>query len=496
MNEINNGHRLSGTQEAHNKDTDFIGNNQTMCDEDTSDLFDQWHKEATQDSSIKRIQNPNDREEEVQLQPAQEEQTPQIDEEAEAENAKEVEEDADKLNGNYNLSTDGLPKWAQDVVNDIAEVRQCPRDFAIASLFVAVSGAVGNRVHVHTNLGDYDNPLMLWMVIAAPSGSNKSQPIADMLDPLSKKNDENYKDYKMRRKEWEDNGMKGDKPHYDQLIISDTTPEARNSVLSNNPNGVTCYCDEIAEYIDNFNRYNNSGEVSQMLGLFNGKTIRVNRKGDEEINIPNPFMNIIGSIQPSILKNVFGNRRFISNGFTARFLFCYKDTRQPIELTGQVLNESIKITYNWCIQQLLITGFGDGILKLSNEAEEVCNKFNSKCQLELDECDDFMQCIIGKLQFYVLRLAGVVQLMWYIRNPEPSNFLISGDTMRYAVKCMEYFKYNAEKVYEVCRDDAPRPLTRDDTIRAIHRFCPKVSNTEIAKMFDLAKQRIGQILKK
>jgi hypothetical protein len=71
MNNNTEGHHLSDTLQNSYKDTDFIGNHQTLCDEDTIDLFDQLHEEAITDSSIKPIQNPNDREEEASVQPAQ-----------------------------------------------------------------------------------------------------------------------------------------------------------------------------------------------------------------------------------------------------------------------------------------------------------------------------------------------------------------------------------------------------------------------------------------
>jgi len=70
---------------------------------------------------------------------------------------------------------------------------------------------------------------------------------------------------------------KGDKPVFKQYVISDSTPEARNQVLSVNPNGILLYRDELKGMIDDFCRYAKSGELSQMLSMFDSDTIVVNR---------------------------------------------------------------------------------------------------------------------------------------------------------------------------------------------------------------------------
>ena len=59
--------------------------------------------------------------------------------------------------------------------------------------------------------------------------------------------------------------------------LSDSTPEARNQVLSVNPNGILLYRDELKGMIDDFCRYAKSGELSQMLSMFDSDTIVVNR---------------------------------------------------------------------------------------------------------------------------------------------------------------------------------------------------------------------------
>lgn len=65
-----------------------------------------------------------------------------------------------------------------------------------------------------------------------------------------------------------------------------------------------------------------------MLSMFDSDTI-VNRKSDEPLLIKDPFMSIIGSIQPSVLVDTFGNDNMMNNGFNQRWLFCYPESGCP-----------------------------------------------------------------------------------------------------------------------------------------------------------------------
>ena len=63
------------------------------------------------------------------------------------------------------------------------------------------------------------------------------------------------------------------------------------------------------------------GDLEQWLTLFNGSPIVVNRKSqDDIICISNPFVSVIGSMQPGLLAKVFrGDKK--EDGFLPRILF-------------------------------------------------------------------------------------------------------------------------------------------------------------------------------
>lgn len=96
-------------------------------------------------------------------------------------------------------------------------------------------------------------------------------------------------------------------------------------MVDDNPDGFAGIYDELAAFLKSFNKYKSGGgDEEVMLSPFSGKSISVNRKSLEPIFIEKPFVSIIGSIQPQVLINLFGNNK-IDNGPTHRFLFAFPD---------------------------------------------------------------------------------------------------------------------------------------------------------------------------
>ena len=174
------------------------------------------------------------------------------------------------------LPVDGLSPNATEMLRKVASSLQCPVDIALSAMFATVGVAMGKRVIIDD--GKYRNYPCLWVCVVAPSGSNKSTPIRFFLQPLKDRDSYNYGVYREELRAYRQAGDdKGDKPVFKQYVISDSTPEARNQVLSVNPNGILLYRDELKGIIDDFCRYTKSGELSQMLSMFDSDTIVVNR---------------------------------------------------------------------------------------------------------------------------------------------------------------------------------------------------------------------------
>ncbi|WP_239445716.1 DUF3987 domain-containing protein [Parabacteroides sp. An277] len=352
------------------------------------------------------------------------------------------------------LPIDGLSTQAQGVIDAIVGTFQCSRDMVVASLFAVAGTAVGKRLVIDD--GKYQNYPCLWICNIAPSGSNKSTPMRFLLQPLKDRDAYNYGIYREKLKLYKAAGDdKAEKPVFNQFLVSDSTPEARNQVLSVNPNGVLLYRDELKGMIDDFGRYNRSGELSQLLSIYDSDNIIVNRKSDDTLLIEKPFMSILGSIQPSVLNETFGNELMMGNGFVQRWLFCFPDSVPPAMYSDEVIPSSVANDWRSFIYNLLMFDFSaeGGKLYLRSEAKKVYIEYYNKLQLKKVDTDDYMAAVCSKLQIYVIRWAGIAHILG--RNPYSVD--ISPEEMEYSCRCMDYFIGCAEKVYQILRSGKNRP---------------------------------------
>lgn len=224
-----------------------------------------------------------------------------------------LEIDNNSLAGEVLLPIDELSANTQTIINEYTSVYQCSRDMIVSAMFNIVGSSVGKRLVIDD--GKYKNFLCLWTVNVAPSGSNKSALVKSLLQPMREADTESYKTYREALKEWKKSGdEKSEKPTFRQHLLSNSTPEARNQALANNPNGIFLYRDEIRGFLDDIGRYNRSGEISDLLSLFDADDITINRKSEDTLLIEKPFMSIFGSIQPDVLASTFGGDLLMGNG--------------------------------------------------------------------------------------------------------------------------------------------------------------------------------------
>ena len=92
------------------------------------------------------------------------------------------------------LPIDGLPASIQNYINAVCNIYHCPREFVTTAVLATASTAIGKKVVV--NEGIYKNPLVLWFVSVARSGSNKSYPMKLVTQPLRRIDEELYAEYK------------------------------------------------------------------------------------------------------------------------------------------------------------------------------------------------------------------------------------------------------------------------------------------------------------
>lgn len=396
------------------------------------------------------------------------------------------------------LPVDGLSPNVTEMLRKVASSLQCPVDIALSAMFATVGVAMGKRVIIDD--GKYRNYPCLWVCVVAPSGSNKSTPIRFFLQPLKDRDSYNYGVYREELRAYRQAGDdKGDKPVFKQYVISDSTPEARNQVLSVNPNGILLYRDELKGMIDDFCRYAKSGELSQMLSMFDSDTIVVNRKSDEPLLIKDPFMSIIGSIQPSVLVDTFGNDNMMNNGFNQRWLFCYPESGMPemyndVSIPQSVISDWKDFIYNLIMYDFSVMG---GKIYIRGEAKRVYIDYYNSLQIKKASADDYLSSVYSKLQIHVIRWAGVAHIL----GNSPTSIDITPEEMEYSVRCMDYFERCALKVYRMLLEGRGnrhevKSMGKEEMIANVYHCTSPVSQRAVADALGITKQYVSKCLKK
>lgn len=355
------------------------------------------------------------------------------------------------LSGRLIFPTNGAHGDILHLAKEVSNTYQCPVEFVLVPMINALSVIAGNKIRLFD--GKYTNTPMHWIGIVAPSGSNKSQPMRYAMQPLRDIEKQNYAKWQDELKEWnkEEDKNEYNKPKFKQLLLSDSTPEARNSILKDNKYGVCCYVDEIATKIQNVSRYSkNSGELTAELSIYDGDTLTVNRKADGALLISDPFYSVIGSIQPAMLSKVFGIDSFADSGYIQRWLWVFPDSfdfpdYSEIELPTQC-------SYNW---DLVVKTFSENLNKVENpitvtmypDAKKLYVAYVNELQSKKrNASDDYERSIYSKLAIQCNRWALSLWIVGAALTNEEHPNEIDIPTMQYAIDCMRYFEKTALKV--------------------------------------------------
>jgi hypothetical protein len=292
---------------------------------------------------------------------------------------------------------------------------------------------------------------------------------------------------KMSKKERENEGLNEiDKPEFFQYLLNDFTPEAMADAHRINNRGIMIERDELKGWLDDFGRYNKSGEQSNMLSTFNRIGITYNRKGSGIIHIPKPTILVLGGMQPDLLPSLAKDNR-AENGFLSRMCMFFPDgTEKPpynenmlpatyFHFWDKFINELIKIPENV-------------ILKLEPDAKRLYEDWYNKNRDRINsENSGYLKGVYGKLDIISLRMAIVIKGMKLLFDQKYSES-INSNIMQAALEITEYFRATAEKVYNKIFTDKSQTVSPD--VVAKYLYENGINKTEIAKILKTHRQQV------
>jgi hypothetical protein len=410
---------------------------------------------------------------------------------------------------------DCFPAEIQNAINATNAINGYPIDFSGASILAVASAAIGNTVTIQVKK-EFEQVPTVYIVPVGRPGVMKSPVLSFWTKPLFEKDKELFREYKkemeqydllssLSKSELEEKGLsKPERPTLAKSIVSDFTVEALISIMVNNPRGLLVYADELAGFIKNFNRYNKGSDQEFWLSNFSNKPIISDRKGSSPIFIENPFISILGAIQPVVLEEMAKDGRG-TNGFMDRFIFAYPDDLKVIEWQEGELDEQIISGYSRIIRNILDKELNidqdrnitPKVLRYSAEAYKVLKnwqKHNADLSNQADK--EELSGIYSKLELYAIRFSLILQVLYWSAS-EDDLICINTKAVESAIKLTEYFRVTSEKVYNTIYNGSPidnLTTIQKDLYNSLPQEFKTSTGIEIAGFYNVAERTFKRLL--
>ena len=223
-----------------------------------------------------------------------------------------------------------FPQKMQKLILHLVKHRNFKLEFVASCMITAAAAAIGNSRRIRSREG-WEVAPMFYMILVGRPGIGKTPPLEFAFRPLcdidrerEKIYAEQYKEYLVKKNEYEKSKSKGESPVEPTLIrtlISDFTQEAMVKLHANNFRGLCVKYDEIIGFFRTADRYNTSSLITDMLSIFtNGQLINSRKEQTCSLSIEYPCVSLIGTTQATMLPE-FAKQNLMKNGFIDRFIF-------------------------------------------------------------------------------------------------------------------------------------------------------------------------------
>ena len=397
----------------------------------------------------------------------------------------------------------GLPEFLQSYIQDYTQAYSIPLEFIAASIIHAIGGAIGKGAYT---LERYKNYPALWMILVAPSGIGKSDPMTAAYTPIQENDTESYTKWEVAVQEWQKKCQQQTKkqkqepppkPIYKQRLIADVTSEALFQTLHDNPDGLVLFRDELKGWFNELSRYTGTASLQHYLSLFDGRPVMINRKTSDPTHIPEPFLAILGSVQPPVLMEWLRDKSVRDNGFAPRVLFVWPDNMKKALSREDGVPDETKQKYAEFIQQIVYRTPEKtlGKIPITEDARAVLRAFEERTvNLQNGTEIDHLKAVYSKMMIHVNRLAIAIAVAWHILEYLPLE--INGRVAKYAVQLAEYFIATGEKVYRlIAEGDNGQGLSNADLLKLLSKRYTIKSQTKLAEALGTTQQAISKLLK-
>ena len=383
--------------------------------------------------------------------------------------------------------TESLPGPLAGFVECLAESTQTPEEMAgILSLGVLAT-AFQSKFTVEIT-PDWKEPLCLYCVAVAPPGERKTAVISALTKPIyeyeaeqreieaveiaqtqterallekaleaaknsATKGNGNFVEKREEALELSAQLAQFKDKHPFRLLADDTTPEKLVDLMDIQGGCITVCSAEGGIFDSMSGRYEKGANFDVYLKGHAGDMIVVDRIGRRTNSIPEPRLTMLLTIQPEVLSGLMGNATFRGRGLCGRFLYAMcKSKVGRRAISPQPIPDRVRMEYRAFVRRILADGHR-GAIRLSPEADELRKSYQGYIEKKLGDTWEFMRDWGGKLTGAVVRIAALMHAAECMGDPTQT--LISAETMSGATRLGEFFSAHAEAAYQLMgADDA------------------------------------------
>ena len=411
----------------------------------------------------------------------------------------------ERLDGTFPLVA--FPEKLQDYIRAARDTLNFPEPYTASVMLLAVAVAIGNTRVLKVKEGWLVKPI-LFLTLVGEAGANKSHPISFVLKPLERINNAHIDAYNKALADYRKvkDANPSDKPQPRQVLVSDITTESLVQLHRSNPLRLCLRCDELAGWISNFNRYRKGGDEQPWLSIYSGQPLCVNRKTmDDILSVPEPFICVVGSIQPDILTATFSGERQ-SNGFLPRILQARQDGSTKLLWNDKGFPAKLERYWDTCLRGIMdncdkefsvYDTFSDYtfteeaffyIMDWQNQWEEALEQEGRPSQVEA----------FRKIQDYALKFSLILHTMKEAAGETVPSVQIPIETTITATLLAEYFFFTALQSLDAMEEQNPQryPRNQADFIIALP---DKFTTTEAVKKgeeFGLSESTVKRLLQR
>lgn len=404
-----------------------------------------------------------------------------------------------------------FPILFRDLITDLNKSLNFPMDYVGTAILTAVATAVGTtaKVRVKNNWFEYAS---IYSCLIGNAGANKTHPVNLIFNPIRELDKISHDIFEQKMFEYNANAKLTKKeregittiklPILNKSLLTNFTPEVLNKRLSENLRGCTVISDEMATFFDGMNNYSKGDQISVYLSFWSNQPTTIDRIGNPiPLFITNPYLSIIGGLQPRMLSRSFPIQK-LNNGFFQRFLFAYPELnyKQPINdnENEKVLFERYKDFIQNYIQSSLVCEVNgqieSKILKWTPEAKNFFYQWQEEnCNLVNEYQNNIKGEIASKYDNHFIRMSLLLQIM---ENPHSNEIELKA--VQGAKDLCVYYMNCAFKVLAVIQNPNEYLQTLTENKRTFYNAIPERFTTAEAIVlglsFDFLERRVKDFL--